>query len=515
MAGSLSENEHPACADIPDRARTNQTKVFISYSRKDSDVVQWLWETLKARGFDASLDQHDIFPGEAWKERLSGLIQAADAVAFCVSAHFASSEVCRWEVSEAVRQGKRMLPVVIGNVEPSSLPRELSALNFIYLREAGEHADGLAKLASAINTDIGWVRGHTRYGELAQGWAAAGRPGDLLIRGSALQAMQKWALEANADKPPLTEDMRLFILESEKGEARRVKIRRRVIASTSVLTVISIAVGLGWAFQAQIKESLHWRLIMKPVRAPAALASQPGSGFADCENGCPRMIVIPSGTFQMGSAEARFPRERPQHQVTIEHPFAIARHEVTFEEWDHCVTSGHCRVDIVTSGWGRGRQPVINVTWDDANQYAGWLSKVTKQRYRLPSEAEWEYAARAGSADYFSFGNNDRDLNKYVWYADNSDGHPHPVQEEKLPNKFGLFDMHGNVSEWTQDCVNDTYQGSPANGAAWTSGNCSARVYRGGSWLHGARVARSAYRDWLLGDVSKDFIGFRVARDLD
>ena len=493
LTGNLSESfeEGPA----------RRVRVFVSYSRKDAEIAEWLWENLKSRGFEAALDQHDILPGEEWQNRLAGLIQSADAVVCCVSPNFVISEVCSWEIGEATRQGKRLLPVIIIETRPSAVPVQLRRLNFIFMRQPAERAEGLTILAQAINTDIGWVRDHTRYGELAQRWSTSGESRDLLLRGSALQAMKKWIEDFSDSKPSITDEVRRFLSESEKEEGRRLRVRKRMIALVSTLTLLTVMVGLGWGLQDLLREALHWRFIMRPSVPSAAreadLRSQAHQTFADCENGCPEMVVIPAGTFRMGSTEARFPRERPQHQVIIGHPFAMAQHEITFDEWDHCVTSGHCRGDISTNGWGSGNQPIINISWADAKQYTEWLSKVTGRRYRLPSEAEWEYSARAGSIDYFSFGNDDRELTKYGWYADNSEGHPHPVNK-KLPNRFGLFDMHGNVAEWTEDCANDSYERAPNDGSAWVTGQCLTRVFRGGSWLHGQRVARSANREWLI-----------------
>jgi formylglycine-generating enzyme required for sulfatase activity len=330
--------------------------------------------------------------------------------------------------------------------------------------------------------------------------------------------MQKWFGEASDSKPKVTDDIKLFLSESAKEEVRLSAIRNRTIFFVSTLVLLTTLVGTAWWFQDVLREEIYWGFVMKPSVPPksreADFLSQPSKTFADCRNGCPRLVIIPPGTFKMGSTEARFPRERPQRQVYIRRPFAMAEHELTFDEWDHCVAMGHCRGDVATNGWGRGTQPVTNVTWGDAKQYVAWLSQITGRRYRLPSEAEWEYAARAGSADYFSFGNDDKELDKYGWYGENSGNRAQPVAM-KLPNKFGLYDMHGNVSEWTEDCANDNYNQAPNDGSPWMTGQCDTRAFRGGSWLHGPRVARSANRDWLLGDDRKDYIGFRVVRELE
>jgi formylglycine-generating enzyme required for sulfatase activity len=170
----------------------------------------------------------------------------------------------------------------------------------------------------------------------------------------------------------------------------------------------------------------------------------------------------------------------PQHQVTIGEPFGVGRYEVTFDEWDACVKGGGCN-DYKPSdqGWGRGRRPVINVSWDDAQAYVAWLSKKTGQPYRLPSEAEWEYAARAGTTSRYWWGN-DVPTSKQANFGD------HVNKTSKVgsypANPWGLHDMNGNVWEWVEDCWNESYEGAPNDGSAWPSGDCGRRVRRGGSW---------------------------------
>ena len=249
------------------------------------------------------------------------------------------------------------------------------------------------------------------------------------------------------------------------------------------------------------------------ARRPRAVSVAAGTRFRDCAEG-PEMVVIPAGSFLMGSPESekrRYGWEGPQHQVTIREPFAVGAYPVTFEEWDACAADGGCggyRPD--DKGWGRGRQPVINVSWEDAQAYVKWLSRKTKEEYRLLSEAEWEYAARAGTTTRYSFGDeitpSDANYGKNI-------GQPQPVGSYRA-NGFGLHDMHGNVWEWVQDCWNDGYAGAPNNGDVWDVGDCSRRVLRGGSWSDLSRILRSAlrYRN-PTGDRSLND-GFRVARTL-
>jgi formylglycine-generating enzyme required for sulfatase activity len=297
---------------------------------------------------------------------------------------------------------------------------------------------------------------------------------------------------------------------------------RRVQALVGVLVIALVAGLAAWWQGPRLKTWAYWLAYVRALTADQERALRPGDLLPKECTHCPQMVVIPAGTFTMGSPEGQGEsRERPTHQVTIARPFAVAKFELTFDEWDACVTYGDCRSGISASRWQRGRQPVINVTWVDAQRYVGWLARVTGKPYRLLSEAEWEYAARGNNQAHFSFGQDDAMLAQYAWYATNSaetdplgERRPHPVGTRK-PNPFGLHDVHGNVSEWVEDCFNDGYRGAPTDGLPWRSGNCSRRVVRGGSWLDRASVLRSASRDWSVFDRGeRDRLGIRIGRTL-
>ena len=248
--------------------------------------------------------------------------------------------------------------------------------------------------------------------------------------------------------------------------------------------------------------------------------SRPGRRFRDCAE-CPQMVVIPAGSFLMGSPESEEGRdddEGPVHPVEIGEPFAVGVYEVTFEEWDACAAAGGCgayRPD--DEGWGRGRRPVINVSWKDAQEYMTWLRRKTGEEYRLLNEAEWEYAARGGSRTRYSFGDEItlRQANYGGHTGKTNIGKTLPVGSYRA-NGFGLYDMHGNVWEWVQDCWswNGSYRGAPSNGDAWERGNCSRRVLRGGSGGSSPWGLRSANRNRYDTGYRGYSIGFRVARTL-
>ncbi len=258
---------------------------------------------------------------------------------------------------------------------------------------------------------------------------------------------------------------------------------------------------------------------------PGDAQAAPGDTFRDCER-CPLMVEIPPGSFQMGSPpleEYRGDDEGPVHRVRIAYSFAVGVFEIGFADWDVCVAAGGCGGYKPKSKWGRGRQPVIHVSWDDAQEYVKWLSAKTGHAYRLLSEAEWEYAARAGTTTPFHTGRTisteQANYNGKYTYGSGVKG----VYRQRTvaagtfpPNAFGLHDMHGNVYEWVQDCWNDNYQGAPVDGSAWESWemDCGGRVLRGGSWGSRPWYLRSANRDGLTTGLRIDRVGFRVARTL-
>jgi formylglycine-generating enzyme required for sulfatase activity len=256
----------------------------------------------------------------------------------------------------------------------------------------------------------------------------------------------------------------------------------------------------------------------------------PGAGktewFRDFP-GAPEMVVVPAGSYLMGSPDSEPERasiEGPRHEVTIAKPFAVGRFAVTFEEWDAALAAGGVQHKPADQGFGRGRQPVINVSWKDAKAYVAWLNgKVQGEPYRLLSEAEWEYACRAGTATPYWWGSSISPAQaNYDGTADpyKGGGARGEYRQKLLPvesfqaNPWGLYQVHGNVWEWCEDCWNVSYKGAPADGSAWTSGNCASRLLRGGGWNFFPWNLRAAARVRLIAGDRCDFIGLRVARSL-
>ncbi len=280
-------------------------------------------------------------------------------------------------------------------------------------------------------------------------------------------------------------------------------------------------------------------LAAAPLLAAEARAAT-ATPFKDCAE-CPEMIVVPAGKFMMGSPQTEgrlYANEGPQRQVTIKRPFAVGMYAVTFDQWYACIADLGCNSYWPDDKeWGRGKRPVINVSWDDAHRYIRWLNeKATGAKrpvatsdtppppmapgqqgpYRLLTEAEWEYAARAGTTTAYywgevrGIGNANCDGCGSEW--DNKQTAP---VGSFAPNPFGLYDMAGNVLQWVEDCYHDNYLKAPVDSTAWISGDCLARVSRGGSWYNSSYYLRAANRYSNAPYFRGANVGFRVAKTLE
>jgi formylglycine-generating enzyme required for sulfatase activity/serine/threonine protein kinase len=283
------------------------------------------------------------------------------------------------------------------------------------------------------------------------------------------------------------------------------------------------------AYQTYIDAFPNGRSVAEALEAIDVLTLRPGKTFRDC-TGCPAMVVVPAGSFWQGSEESSphaLNKEKPRRMVTFTEPFAVGVFELTLAQWDQCAAEGGCTERPRDNGWGRGNRPVIMVSWNDAQEYISWISKKTGQSYRLPSESEWEYIARAGEESEWlggdpvracEFGNIAGNETGLSWQHDDCDD---PAALETLPvgsfqpNAFGVYDVIGNVAEWTLDCMNLSYLDAPADGSAWNRGICSSRMTRGGSWFTGTREIRLPARFNLKTGDRNDFTGFRLVRAVE
>ena len=356
------------------------------------------------------------------------------------------------------------------------------------------------------------VRDHlARYSEI---WCAWSEPGDAYLSVVSYTAVVKLDGAQDPDDPGFTNISVGYGRSWADAEANATERNERFTAYSDGRYDVMLRKAWG---------------VVEDEPAPVMARPDPEGSFRDCD-ACPAMLFVPAGIFMMGSPDSergRVPNEQPRRYVTIEAPFAVGVYEVTAGEWGACVLAGPCAaLEAEDPGANAERLPV-NVTWDQARAYVAWLSEETGQPYRLPSEAEWEYAARAGTegARFWEGGGwaqcdhaNGADATalRQGFYSSTvpcSDGYAGfaPVGMFS-PNPFGLHDVLGNASEWTQDCWNPVYTDAPRDGSAWEQGNCGVRVVRGGSAFGGPYSLRSAAR--LA--VPTGFVnGFRVARDVN
>jgi formylglycine-generating enzyme required for sulfatase activity len=327
------------------------------------------------------------------------------------------------------------------------------------------------------------------------------------------------------------------LLASSRKAAADAK-RRSFLTQSAIYALLigMIAVLVGWINQSNIAD--EWRLVtvtwpyertkVTPFVLSAAKeqALKPGQSFRECAQDCPEMVVLPAGTFEMGSPptdKGAYANETPQHPVTFAKQFAVSKYELTFADWDACVEGGGCNgYRPSDQNWGRGQRPVINIDWDDAQAYVAWLSQVTGKTYRLLSEAEYEYAIRGGTTTIYPWGD-DIQLNGQAMANCNGCGSKWDKRQTAPvgsfpPNKFGLYDMVGNVFEWTQDCEHDDYKGAPSDGSAWLAadgGDCTNRIDRGASWFNTAAIyLRAASRQGVTTAIRYSDLGTRIARTL-
>ena len=380
------------------------------------------------------------------------------------------------------------------------------------------------KLRTWIATEREFLAWRSGLEAARRAWQAAdaGTKNDALLMGLALAQAQNWMGRRADDIPPVD---RGFITLSQQMARQR---KRRVQAFAGAAGVIVLATLAGWMGQDFLSEQWRRFTVVRPyianqvrpylLSAAAERALKPGEVFRECAADCPEMVVVPAGKFLMGSPlteRGHNKAEEPQHLVTIANAFAVSKYPVTFADWDACAAYGDCAQDIPDSGSGRGRMPVINVNWQDAERYAAWLSRITGKPYRLLSEAEFEYAKRGGTQTAYYWGD---DIGRN--HADCADcgSQWDRIQATPVgtfaPNPFGLYDMAGNIWQWVQDCLHGNYGGAPEDGSAWTADDCEAHVLRAGAWLSGHLTVRSASRiRTAVGDRTAT-VGFRVARTL-
>jgi formylglycine-generating enzyme required for sulfatase activity len=505
--------------------------IFISYSKRERVLTVELARDLEELGYSVWWDTA-LVAGQVFRQEIRDQIQAARAVIVIWTPHSVKSDWVYAEAQEARRLGK-LCPVRVEGLAPHEIPFPFSVIETVLLHErdkiyAALTSKGAVPAAPKRAPGLSPSHDHDVAVELAhwdfiKGSADSGEFRDFLVdfpegrfAKLARKALEKleWARIGGGHDPAL---FAAFVEEFPDGAyAAEAALRNKALIEEAERRARE---------ENELQAGRIIRVMLGAGKGDRAQLIKQGSGesFKDIDVG-PEMVVVPAGEFMMGSPDdepERQSRESPRHKVIIPRPFAVGRFALTFDEWDAAVADGGCGGHKpADQGWGRGRRPVINVNWDDAQAYVKWLRQKTGKEYRLLSEAEWEYAARAGTTTPFWWGESiSPDQANYDGnYAYAGGGQKGEYRQKTVPvdsfkaNPWGLHQVHGNVWEGVEDCWDDNYNGAPADGSAWRAGDCSSHVLRGGSWFSGPGRLRSAARYRSV--IRDDIFGFRVARTL-
>ena len=528
-------------------------KIAISYRRTDSDVTGRIFDRLVQRyGKDSVFrDINNIPFGIDFRKVVDDALRGTDVLVAIVGPNWRgtrklgsarindANDLVRIEVETALQRDILVIPALVGGAimpKPTELPDSLRDFSF---RNA-------ANIDSGRNFDTDVERLMRSMDRLLEGKTVETGPVEAISPGDG----ERITVPTVRSQEPLEEakptPAAIASLDQSQAAERRTHqredARQRAKALSRRMALIGVLLGVAaigavgiWAvFRPPTSIQPPSDDVHTPVRETVGdvplspereRALRPKDSFKECAT-CPEMVVAPAGTFTMGSPASepgRSSLEDPQHAVTFARQLAVGRFAVTFDEWDACAADGGCGgYRPYDQGWGRGRRPAINVSWDDAKGYVAWLSrKMGKTTYRLLSEAEREYVTRAGTTTPFWWGasisTSQANYDGNQTYAGGAKGEYQvktlPVDAFQ-PNSWGLYQVHGNVWEWVEDCWNDSYRGAPSDGSVWTSGNCKLRVVRGGSWVSIPENLRSASRNGGASANRLNNLGFRVGRTL-
>jgi formylglycine-generating enzyme required for sulfatase activity len=516
------------------------SRIFISYRRDDSELAaSRLAEDLRRHFAPAQVFQDfaSIDPGADFVDAVQRGLDTCAAVLVVIGSKWLNvvdrkgqrrldvpGDWVRHEVAESLRRpGVRVFPVLLDHADMpglDDLPEDLQALTRrqafpLTVRHWGKD---VAELVEHLRRVPGLdSRSEVRPSPDETIQREAGVPSAAVSNEEERKTPAATREPAPEAQPTPHRSLTGSVPRTALGrqdEGPRDEPRQRASGTSEVKTAGGPAVS--WNPIAAIGAAVAIALVVF-VRYAGQESQPAGHVFRDCDQ-CPEMVVVPAGSFMMGSHETEAGRssaEGPQHRVTLAQPFAVGKYELTFDEWDACVAAGGCQQKPDDEGWGRGRQPVINVSWDDAQAYVSWLAKKTGKGYRLLSESEWEYAARAGSTTAYPWGQ-EPGTNRANFSNSGSEWSGKQTAPVGLfkPNDFGLYDMIGNVEEWTQDCCSESHFGAPADGSPWIKGDCGQRAVRGGSWYSTPVDARAAGRNGDGPGGRSRYLGFRLARTL-
>jgi formylglycine-generating enzyme required for sulfatase activity len=463
--------------------------IFISYKREEQAVARKLANALESEGWSVWWDPK-LRAGEHFDDVIEKALNEAKCVIVMWSNLSVNSEYIKAEATEALEQ-KKLVPVKIENVNlPFRFKRVQtpSLLNWDGSRDSPDFRKFVGDISAILSDSSKIIPDHTKQAEEER-----------------LREQERQRSEEEAKRKAEEENQRR--IEEERNRARQEAERRRLEAEARRREEKRLRVVAAVVVVLVVFSVVFWW----PKRQETERADKLGPP-KEIE-----IVVIQVGSFQMGDVQGGgVEAEIPVHTVRIHTPFAIGRYEVTFDEYDQFATVKKRKLPN-DGGWGRGRRPVT-VSWKDAVEYAKWLSEQTGKRYRLPTEAEWEYAARGGTETAYWWGNEMKSgMANCAACGSQWDDKNAPVGSFK-PNPFGLDDTAGNVGEWVDDCWHDNYNGAPADGSAWketSGGNCGQRVIRGGSSRDLPKALRASSRFRANADDRHGNTGFRLAQDLD
>ncbi len=506
----------------------DQIQIFISYAREDQPQAREIYRRLHDAGYKPWLDEEDLLPGQNFRLVIERSLTGSDFVIICLSrTSVAKRSFFQREIKHALDKLEEMLPedifLIPARLDPCEMPEELKDRHWVDLFDER----GWEKLFRALDHELR-KRGKTP----PQPIAIPAQPQKSPVENPVPQTPRKLEVrriesppqrqpepssppeEVAGKRPPAPEPPRERKTQVERIEPEWVAVKppgelpfaraffrsskRRIGVAASILAATAMLGYVSWS-----------QLFSKPSNSQPPVGNVSNLFTEDLGNGVKiEMINLPGGEFTMRSN--KYDDEKPPHQVKVS-PFAIGKYEVTQRQWKAVMLDNPSRFN-----WS-DVLPVENVSWEMARDFIKRLNaRGSGGTWRLPTEAEWEYAARAGSRSRYSFGDDASQLHNYAWFWDNSDygmqaKQTHPVGRLR-PNEFGLYDIHGNVWEWCSDWYGESYYKQSAATDPQGPSTGSYRVFRGGGWNINAVGCRSAIRNWYAPGSRDDDLGFRLVR---
>lgn len=461
-------------------------KVFISYSRKDIEFAKRLTVELQKSDLDFWIDWEGIPPTVDWWKEIQKGIEEADVFLFLISPDSAKSKVCGQEIDTAVKNGKRIIPIVVREIEWQDTPPQLGHLNYIFFSRDDDFDSAVKKLMTAIHTDYEWAATHRRIQVKALEWSRKNKEHSLLLRGKDLQEAEL-QLADNASKSPLPTDLqRKYVLESRQDANRQRRLR--------FVTITMVGFALLLIGYLALSGQLN-KLIYRPIAM--------------------QWTTIPAGEFIMGSDNG-IPSEGPSHGIFLD-TYQIGTYEVTNQQYNQCVKAGVCPMPRLPTHdrLEQSDNPVVGVTWEDGNTFCIWADS----HGRLPTEAEWEKSARGTDERTFPWG---KKLDCTHANYQNSELGPGCVGDTVAINSYkngvspyGVYNMAGNAAEWVWDWYEAAYYATSPSKNPLGPDKGITKVVRGGSFNGMGIALRTTYRGEEPPKSTSEGLGFRCARDIE